>query len=81
MSVKTTKKLLLIDPISVYSEIQDLLSEEEKAEIDNIGSYGESSAQALKKIFSKIWRTPKEQLQQAVDKLARRIQGQGIKIP
>ncbi|CAI2348104.1 unnamed protein product [Caenorhabditis sp. 36 PRJEB53466] len=64
------------DYLKLYSEIQDLLSEEEKSEIDNLGSYGDSSAQALKKIFSRIWRTPKEQLQAAVDKLARRIQGQ-----
>uniref|UniRef100_A0A8R1DH98 Mannose-6-phosphate isomerase n=1 Tax=Caenorhabditis japonica TaxID=281687 RepID=A0A8R1DH98_CAEJA len=64
------------DYLKLYSEIQDLLSDDEKAEIDNLGSYGESSARALKKIFSRIWQTPKEKLQVVVDKLARRIQGQ-----
>lgn len=61
----------------MYSEIQELLTEEEKSQIDSLGSYGESSAQVLKKIFSRIWRTPKEKLQIVVDKLARRIQGHG----
>ncbi|ULU01841.1 hypothetical protein L5515_004691 [Caenorhabditis briggsae] len=62
--------------LKLYSEIQELLTEEEKSQIDNLGSFGESSSQVLKKIFSRIWRTPKEKLQTVVDKLARRIQGQ-----
>ncbi|CAO4370455.1 unnamed protein product [Caenorhabditis nigoni] len=62
--------------LKLYSEIQELLTEEEKSQIDNLGSFGESSSQVLKKIFSRIWRTPKDKLQTVVDKLARRIQGQ-----
>ncbi|CAI5446653.1 unnamed protein product [Caenorhabditis angaria] len=67
------------DFLKLYSEIQELLSDEDRVQIDNLGSFGESSSKALKIIFSRIWRSEKSKLGVVVEKLANRLAGQEIK--
>ncbi|CAB3401509.1 unnamed protein product [Caenorhabditis bovis] len=67
--------------LKLYSEVQELLTDAEREYIDRLGSYGDSSAAALKIIFSKIWRSSKEDLEAVVGKLAHRIQAQVNKSP